>query len=427
MTQPESTETAGNAAAQPPAAATPNTSGTPPGKTVVPATTSRWIRRERAAADALRGFIRDLYESQFGAVAPASGEVTLDLRMKLDPANAWAAQFESSLAEQVLPQLQLAHSRAGIFHEGRVYCFKCESSECAHSVPPDPLAVFAGYDPMGLAEWKELAQVLVEARDPRVEDLFGKPPRPVARVQFGRDVKERQLSTFGRSSRTYSILGQVCAGYFETRGPDVPDRFALTAQVVEICGTNGRAEIRFNWMAGGMDARALSAWCVEREATSVARARDLLRSQVERLHREADVAATPERRRQVLRRIPHLLEDFAGSLRRGRRQEERRTHHVEHRRTEDQRPVHKALEDAAGAPANLWFRDKKPDTLVVCGPQGRAHVFNLNGQHVTSFVLPPGGMDQRVRRGRWTPAAAEDRTRLLEAFRAPGISEPSAR
>jgi len=54
------------------------------------------------------------------------------------------------------------------------------------------------------------------------------------------------------------------------------------------------------------------------------------------------------------------------------------------------------------------FFDEKRRTFVVCGRQGRAHAFTAEGRHVTSFVLPAGGAEFRVRTNRWRPIRPEE-------------------
>jgi hypothetical protein len=108
----------------------------------------------------------------------------------------------------------------------------------------------------------------------------------------------------------------------------------------------------------------------------------------------------------VLRQVPAVLRRFARDVERGGRQRVRRTRHAEDRRGE--RPVGKAMDDVRGAALEAFFNDEKTNTRVVCGPQGRTHVFNADGRHVTTFVLPPGGSEFRVRTQRWRRLSATE-------------------
>src|SRR5262249_6583697 len=136
---------------------------------------------------------------------------------------------EQTLSGQVARDVREAASRADSFQAGHVYCYRCEAAVCDHALPPRPAAVFSGYGPTGQPQWMDLAQVLLEARHERVEELFTA-PSPLALVQAGRDLKHRLLHPFGKASKRYDLLGQVVAGYF--RGGD-SDTCAVTVQAVE--------------------------------------------------------------------------------------------------------------------------------------------------------------------------------------------------
>ena len=385
----------------------------PPGPATPPAA-HRSTRREQAACDALRGWIRDLHERHFGPTAPASGPLRIELSMTADPSEGWAVSFPDGLLEQVLPQLQQAHAQVGVFQAGRVFCFKCERGDCPHASPPTPLSVFAGYDPMGMAEWMELAQALVDARDPQVDLLFARTPGIAARMQYGRELRARQLALFGKSSASYGVLAQVIAGYVEPASAGMPDRMALTVQAVETRMPSG-PEVRMNVLAGGMDEAGMRIWLAEPGTLWIARALGRARSAMERVNDLIRHGADASARRRTLGRIPLIMGDLVESLRRGRRQELRRTRHAEVRRVRDRRPVHKALDDLAAAAPNMCFKDERGDTLAVCGPHGRVHVYAPDGRHVTSFTLPSGGMEQRIQSQRWIPADPAAIAALREA------------
>ena len=239
-------------------------------------------------------------------------------------------------------------------------------------------------------------------------------PQVLALVQLGHELRARQLTSFGRSSRTYALLGQVVAGYLKlpqgvARG-DPSRRLALTFQVVETREPHGRMGVRLNTLAGigaGVDLDELLASDWE---PWVHRARELAARAIEDIERRAQAAHAgnrPEAIQAAMRKIPSVLRRLAEFLERGHRQGQRRTRHVEVRRHE-QRPVHKALEDAREAPPESVFRDERTGTMVVCGPQGRAHVFSDAGCHVTSFTLCPDAVAVRLRTQRWRRATPDE-------------------
>jgi hypothetical protein len=402
---------------------------------VAPAPASRLDRREKAAADVLRTFIRDAHVTRFGPAAGGAAPLALELRLTVKPDENWALAFDPPLAAQVLQQLQDAQAERGAARRGRAYCFRCSSSLCEHSLPPSSLHVFAGFSPTGQPEWEEFTQTLIAARDERVDRLFSERPAVLAKVRFGRDLRERQLTSFGRASKTYAILGQVAAGYFPVRAPDAkwgqpPDRIALSFQAVETRNAAGGLRLMLNMLGVHPHGVALEdalasdvAW-----GHAVYRAREIALRDLENLERlaaQAREGGRPDEALVVLKKIPAILMRLAESLERGDRQMARRTRHAEDRRGSE-RPIHKALEDAAGAGPEALFSDERTGGIVVVGPQGRAHVFNTQARHITTFSLKPDAIDYRLRTERWKRLSPENagtfKARILalaEGARAP--------
>jgi len=62
----------------------------------------------------------------------------------------------------------------------------------------------------------------------------------------------------------------------------------------------------------------------------------------------------------------------------------------------------------------MIFCDEKAGTMIVCGPQGRAHAFAPDGRHVTSFILRPGAVAFRLRTQRWRPVTPDESARFHE-------------
>jgi hypothetical protein len=269
-------------------------------------------------------------------------------------------------------------------------------------------------------------QPFLEARCERVDQLYGDPPAVLALMQYGHDLKLKQLSSFGRASKTYAILGQVIAGYFlrpaARRAEARADRrLAVTFQAVEIRGRAGEVGIRLNPIAGGLSPEDWDELLVSDWRPSLSRACEgafRTAEDIERRVCEARDAGSADELRQQLRRVPQMLAGLARTLEQGDRQSARRTRHAEqHRRP--QRPVHKAVEDALAAGEGRLFYDEKKDTWIACGKQGRAHVFSAEGRHVTSFVLPPGGAEFRLRTHRWRALQKEETARFRALLAAP--------
>lgn len=374
-------------------------------------------RREKAAADVLRAFIRDAHVAKFGPVVHGQDELAIRIQLTVRPAGNWALSFDPPLAEQVVGQLQDAQADRGAARKGRAYCFRCASSVCEHALPPSSLHVFAGYSPTGQPEWEEFTQALIAAKDERVDRLFAHRPAVLALVRFGRDLRDRQLTSFGRASKTYCILAQATAGYFPIRSPGAPrgqppERLALTFQAAETRDASGAPRLMLNVIGLHPHGTPLddvlaaeSGW-----ENAVYRAREIASRDLENLERQAGQAreaGRTEEAQAAMKRIPGVLMRLAESLERGDRQLARRTQHAEARRG-SQRPVHKALDDAMGAGAESLFSDERTGGIVVCGPQGRAHVFNTEGRHITSFSLKPDSVEYRLRTERWKRLSAEN-------------------
>lgn len=359
----------------------------------------------------LRTLLRDFYADRFGAVHPHLSELPVNLRLQVQPGRDWAVDFNPPLADQLTPQFEDAQATLDVFRRGHVYCFRCSSSDCEHGVPDSPLSVFSGYDSTGRPVWTEFAQALIDLRDDRVDQLYARSSRAIATIQMGSDLRGEQLASFGRSSKTYAVLGQVIAGYYAGPG-DAADggRVAITLQIVEARGAGGGIRLHLNPIARMPDGRSFEESLVEGWEPGLDRARGLSARMLESLELQARSARESGRTddlREVMRRVPAILRRLCESLERGERQGQRRTRHAEERR-EEQRPVHKALDDAREVKSDNVFFDERSRTVMVHGAKGRAHAFNTEGRHVTSFTLKPGGLELRLRTRRWRPASTEE-------------------
>lgn len=368
----------------------------------------------KAAQDVLRTSIRDLYLSQFGEHAVPAHELEIDISLRIKPGDGWLTEFHPPLMEQLMPQLGGIEAAREVFIAGHVYCFRCSSSGCEHSSPPSPLHVFKGYDATGRPEWQELAQTLIDERDDRVDQLYLKPPRLVARFQLGRSLKGRQLAAFGKASLSYSILGQVVAGYLQLKD----QRLAITLQVVEGRTRNGELSLKLNPISHSLDGGYLIEWLSAERSASLFRAIQIAERELSKIEQQVIAARSArdhERANREMGRIPGVLQRLVEGLERGDRQGERRTRHVEARRRE-QRPVHKAMEDVASVGAGSCYYDEKAGTYVVVGERGRTHAFNDKGRHVTSFMLKPGAVEFRLRTRRWRRVEAGEWEEMRRAL-----------
>ena len=90
---------------------------------------SAFERREQAVTDALRSAIRDVFQQTYQA-EPKADSLSFRFGLALSPKENWDLRFDPSLREQVARQLEDQEASVRSYQEGRVYCFRCESSVC---------------------------------------------------------------------------------------------------------------------------------------------------------------------------------------------------------------------------------------------------------------------------------------------------------
>lgn len=377
----------------------------------------RTDHREAAACNALRTLIRDFVLREMGGPPQGGEPLDLPLRLRVEPApeGPWQVSFQPSLEQQFREACTEIAAEWGAYQPGSVYCYRCNSSICAHAAPPSPLMVFKAYGTTGVPQWQELTQAFLDARDERVEQLFGEAPGFVARYALGSNLKAEQLSSFGKSSKTYALLGQVVAGYaFLDAGRGVPgtgERVALTVQLVEARDARGAFALRLNPVCTIPGGATLTELFASDWGSWMQRALAKAGEEVQRMERLASAARRRKDTQGVkvaMGDVPRILRQLSTSLERGRRQARRRTRHVQLRR-EQQRPVHMAMADLYEAGADDFLFDEKTDSCVVRGAHARFHVFARDGRHVTSFVGHNGSTDYRLRTRRWRPLEEKER------------------
>jgi hypothetical protein len=387
----------------------------------VPESLSRSERRARAAGDSLRTFVRDLAQYNFSIDTIPDAPVDLTIRVCTDPANNWALTFDPPLRDQVLSQLADVTAEREAYVDGRAYCFRCRSIRCEHALPASPLHVFSGYGQMGTPSWQEFAQVLLDERDDRAASLYGKPPLVVVRTQKGSLLKTDQLSSFGRASKTYSLLGQVIAGYFCPRNGQNPGngdaRFAVSFQFVEIRTARGKVGLRINPVVRLPGETSLSDLFASGWGGWLERALEQGSSTLQQMEARIAECAPGDSTaiRNVMKRIPAVMTQFVNSLERGHRQAKRRTNHSEIRRKQE-RPVHMAIEDMRKIDRAALLYDEKTNTVIVPGGRNRFHVFAPGGKHVTSFSGNQGTIDFRTKTRRWRPMSSGEQLEFMSHY-----------
>jgi hypothetical protein len=377
---------------------------------------TRYERREVAAADALRTLIRDLYLDQFRKPADQAQEFSLKLNIKVDPADNWKLVFDPKLPEQVRRTVGDVEAEWGMFQAGRIFDFHAGSARSDKSVPPSATMVFSGYDSFGAPQWCEFSQLLIDTKDPRVDQLYEPRAPALSVVLYGKQLKGEQLSSYGKASKTYSILGQVAFGFImvpvaRQRMKAHGEKLALTFQFVETRDEQGQFDLRVNTVAGIYTLEEIEELLLVERNSWIYRAREVAIRELEKVRGRAlraKEAGNQDAYNEAMRAMSGLLRSFSSSLERGNRQSKRRTQHAEKRKTNAARPTHKALDDVKVANPDMFYKDTRHDSIVVLGKPNRVHAFSNDGKHITSFTIKPDAVDHRTRKERWVAMAGEE-------------------
>jgi hypothetical protein len=288
------------------------------------------------------------------------------------------------------------------FIRGRVYCFHCDTASCEHAVPTDHLSVFSGYTPTGFPVWTEFFSVVLDTKDPRIDDLVKEDADIVALCQDMERLKEEQLQIFGKESPIYDIRGQVAAGYLT-----IPrqSRTAITVQAVR-CRVKGKTTMELNVIGRtpeGVDLVEHLKLEPDPELTGLFKA---ARKRLGELRYRAGNGSRDAAVLSILRKLGRGIE-------RTQRRSRRRTRHASARRTE--RPaVGLAMKDIKTARSDHFLCDELHHTFIVVGPKWRIHVFGHDGRHVTSMTLNKESFQRRLDQRRWRYATKAEMTSIRE-------------
>jgi len=377
---------------------------------------------ERSVAEAVRAAHAEMFGLRAGAVRPFS----FSLEILVDPGESWRVSTIPPLEQCIRASLREMEVRADAYQDGRVYCYRCESSTCEHSVPPRPGSVFGGYTPTGRPAWPDLLQVLLEQRHPNIDRLFLAGSHDLAVLCIPPDtLKQRQMAIFGRESKTYDILGQIVFGFLDMAAPEPTpggdrERVAFTVQAVASRGRNGSPRLALNVLGrlscGTPALDAVQGSFQTRVFHTIASARRTLRSMAMAPAPAAGAPVQPPGAPPLpSAQVMNFLAKLARNLERVGRQRGRRTDHAEERRV-TRRHSSSAHRDLLRTPADTLLWDAHRQTVVVVGPRNRVHVFTPDARHVTSMLLSIEELNSRRRRKRWVPLTEEQRLRFAQAL-----------
>lgn len=335
-----------------------------------------------------------------------------ELRLPL-PSAASSPPFSKRLVASIDELLDDLVQQAAAFRPGHACCHRCESLTCEHSRPSSPRQVFAGYTPTGLPRWEDFAQICLDRKHPRVDQLYDDPPALVTLVQGKAALQGQMLAAFENES--YELLGQLVAGFFPVRARAAEGRgvLALTVQVAASRTRGRQLRLGLNLLGrtpSGDDLESL--WDRQEE---------LPWRKAVRWAQSALQTVTPGRRPgrrapsdgRLERRVERILQGLARRLERDQRARSRRTRHAERHHVSGQRPTRKALDDARAASSGTLFADERSGTLVVLGERGRTHFFTADGRLVSSVRYSREAIERKLKFELWRPVPDEQ----VKAFR----------
>jgi hypothetical protein len=344
------------------------------------------------------------------------GDETLEVRLRvpIHQHEGWLENAREEASSSLNNGLHQVVVHRAVFHPGHLYCLRCASPSCEHSLPANGKEVFAGYGPSGLPRFLDLGQWLLEQKDPRVDLLYATPRRLIAHTTIGSQLTDQLLPAFRDADSGYHIHGQVTAGWYSF--PTVQgfeESLALSFQVVSSRPPGGQRRFGLNLIGVAPEDQPLENLfdrIGELPWMPAARwAQDALR-QIER-------AATTTQdidEEKLEKRLQGLLSGLARRLERHHRSRRRRTSHAQQRHRQGDRPTWKALSDLASAKDDDLLFDTRKKTLIVLGDRGRAHVFNQAGKLVTSIRYSPSSIERRRERHLWRSATDEEIASLRE-------------
>ena len=336
---------------------------------------------------------------------------SVDLTVQLNQA---PAQQVRTLQAALREALEAQRPVGDASREGRVWCLRCESADCAHALPPTPTSVFEGWAPTGWPRWAELAQVCLARRLPGLERLFDDPPAVLGYVDEETALVGDVLAEYAGPLARWRPLGQAVVGPLLLPGSS--ERCALSVQVVALGQRGAPPMLRLNLlgMSGEAITDAATGGPPRGTAEGLRRTIQQARRQVGRLGRRLATAAARGEVFDQAEAVGSLLGRIRSDLQRIFEPRHWRTQHADDRHQDGARPTDMALPDAREAGNDRLYLDTRRETVIVIGPRGRAHVFSPAGRHVTSLRLEPGELARRTSRRWWSPLAPA----AAEAFRA---------
>ncbi|MEJ2084751.1 MAG: hypothetical protein P8Y44_03625 [Acidobacteriota bacterium] len=343
-------------------------------------------------------------------------DIELHLRIPIGRRRRWLSRERAALSQALTQGIRSSLIRNAITRPGHVYCLRCGTSDCDHSIPSRPTEVFAGYTPSGVPRFLDLGQWLLDRRDPRVDLLYRVPPALLAHRTDGGELSASLLPAFRDRDTGYHIHGQVTAGWYRfPTGNGSSEPLALTFQLISTRSSSGGRNLGLNLIGIGPESQPLeNLYDLSGEIPWLQATRWAERT-LSQIERAISRRGTPIDDELIERRIQGLLGGLGNRLEHERRSRARKTGHAQKRHRQKGRPTEKALADLESADPDQVLIDTRRDTFVVLGANGRAHIFNRSARLVTSIRYSAESIERRRRSGAWKPAIRSEIEELKSA------------
>jgi len=332
-------------------------------------------------------------------------EAELELTLKLPLRRSEIAEAARKLAKQLRHEIESEVIERGSVVPGRTWCFQTGSFNGEFSRPSDPRQVLVGYGLEGRPRFADLVTYAIEQKHEAVDDLLAGREGAVSFVCSGAAITEGVKPAFDPQSVPFQLVGQAMTGLF----PSVEEgrRVALTVQVLE-----HEQDGRWHLLAHPVCAVDL----LDLPDPSVPRMIRRYQDQLNQLAGELVGKRAAGEEADTTQAVLSSLRDLTKRMSAEARNRERKTGHARERQEGGQRPTQLAFPEARSARDHHLYFDTEEGTIVVIGKKGRVHVFSPDGRHVTTVVLSPQNVRQRVRAGRWRQAEPAERGSFREAI-----------
>jgi len=366
---------------------------------------SRSKKFQRCQSD-LEDLIKTEFYRLYGQIGELRESSKILLNIAVNNIDDLEITMDPSLKDQIRNNLRNMNVKVGAYDSGRVYCYLDQSSECSHCRPDDRSMVMVGYRSNGIPEWEEFLDLLIDVSPSTAAELYENKQLIAAIYLRGRDVKKKMTSGFGKSSRTYNILGQILCGYFSIRPSAVSyektDHIALTVQAVEHSSIQGEISLDIN-VISGLNVSNIMDYFAEGSNRLISEAVFKASKQLKTIEQEINIAAPHSQgtiRKKLMPKIPVILNEIKLEILKMNQRKYRRTSHAIDR-AKDNRPISTAIDDLSKVNTESILEDPENKTMLIPGKNNRWHVFSHDGRLVTSLFLEKEQVLKRLRRKRW--------------------------